>query len=298
MRKTPSLLRFFPRSWRPYILHMRPRAFPVVAAHFSVGVMLASEFQFTPDRIGRWIAGVLLWAGFGHSGTLALNSAIDRDQGDIGYLSNPPPVPRFLWLYALVLLVLGGAGAAFLSSRFWIIYAICMAMAILYSVPPVRLRKHFLVPSLIIGIGVALGFLIGATLSRGTSLTGTIVFGALLLVAFNTGPSMTKDLADVDGHQASGIISLPVVVGIEKAAKITSVVALSSWIFAFLFLMLFDMKPVVFLTVGACFVFSALAIRNMLSDVNDQDNVILSFRLFALGGLATYASMVVGAFLG
>jgi 4-hydroxybenzoate polyprenyltransferase len=138
--KTRSLLRFFPRSWHPYILHMRPRAFPVVAAHFSVGVMLASEFQFTPDRIGRWIAGVLLWAGFGHSGTLALNSAIDRDEGDIGYLSNPPPVPRFLWLYALVLLVLGGAGAAFLSSRFWIIYAICMAMAILYSVPPVRLK--------------------------------------------------------------------------------------------------------------------------------------------------------------
>ena len=138
--KVRSLLRLFPRSWRPYILHMRPRAFPIVAAHFSVGALLACGLQITPQAIGRWIVGVLLWAGLGHSGTLALNSAIDRDEGDIGYLSDPPPVPRFLWLYALSLLFLGGIGAAFLSWRFWGAYAICAVMAVLYSVPPVRLK--------------------------------------------------------------------------------------------------------------------------------------------------------------
>jgi len=105
-----------------------------------VGVMLASELDFSPEVLTRWIAGVILWAGFGHSGTLALNSAIDRDEGDIGYLSNPPPVPKSLWLYALVLLLLGGVGACFLSLRFLISYLVCAAMAILYSVPPMRLK--------------------------------------------------------------------------------------------------------------------------------------------------------------
>ena len=140
MSEMRSLLRFLPHSWGAYILHMRPRAFPIVAAHFSVGVILASELRFTPEVIWRWIAGILLWAGFGHSGTLALNSAIDKDEWDIGYLSDPPPVPRFLWAYALILLFLGGVGAFFVSSGFFTIYTVCTVMAILYSVPPMRLK--------------------------------------------------------------------------------------------------------------------------------------------------------------
>jgi 4-hydroxybenzoate polyprenyltransferase len=236
------------------------------------------------------------------AGIYILNDVCDIDIDSVSSRDRPLPSglieTRKAAVAAVLLLVLGPVLAIPISHEASLLLGVFGALGVAYSVPPVRLRKYFLVPSLIIGIGVALGFLIGATLSRGTSLTGTIVFGALLLVAFNTGPSMTKDLADVEGHQASGIISLPVVVGMERAAKITSVVALSSWIFAFLFLMLFDMKPVVFLAVGACFAFAALVIRKMLSDVNDQDNVILSFRLFALGGLATYASMIVGAFLG
>jgi 4-hydroxybenzoate polyprenyltransferase len=141
LAKLRGLLSYLPAPWRPYILHMRPRAFPIVAAHFSVGAMLASGLHLTPDVIWRWAVGVLLWAGFGHSGTLALNSAIDQDRGDIGYLSDPPPVPRYLWLYALLLLVLGGVGALLLAPRFSIVYAVCAVMAVLYSVPPVRLKS-------------------------------------------------------------------------------------------------------------------------------------------------------------
>lgn len=140
MSKARELLKVFPSSWRPYILHMRPRAFGVVAAHFSVGAMLASELEFTPQVIWQWIAGVILWAGFGHSGSLALNSAIDKDKGDIGYLSDPPPAPRYLWLYALILLAVGAIGALFLPRQFFAIYLVCAVMAVLYSVPPVRLK--------------------------------------------------------------------------------------------------------------------------------------------------------------
>jgi 4-hydroxybenzoate polyprenyltransferase len=119
---------------------MRPRAFGIVAAHFGVGALLASQFQFTSQIIWQWLAGTIIWAGFGHSGTLALNSAIDRDKGDIGYLSDPPPVPRTLWLYALILLTLGAVGALLLPRPFLVVYLVCTGMAVLYSVPPVRLK--------------------------------------------------------------------------------------------------------------------------------------------------------------
>jgi 4-hydroxybenzoate polyprenyltransferase len=140
MSRARELLKVFPASWRPYILHMRPRAFGIVAAHFSVGAMLASQLQLTPQAIWQWIAGAILWAGFGHSGTLALNSAVDKDKGDIGYLADPPPVPRHLWLYALTLLALGAIGALFLPRQFLVVYLVCAGMAVFYSVPPVRLK--------------------------------------------------------------------------------------------------------------------------------------------------------------
>lgn len=142
------LIGFLPISWQPYVLHMRLRAFPLVVGHVSVGVLLASQGSFTPRQVGQWIVGALLWAGFGHSGTLALNSAFDRDEGDIGYLSNPPPVPRHLGLYGTTLLLLGALGAVLplgrplMPHQFLIAYLLCTAMSIAYSVPPIRLKAH------------------------------------------------------------------------------------------------------------------------------------------------------------
>jgi 1,4-dihydroxy-2-naphthoate octaprenyltransferase len=137
---TSHLLRLFPTSWHPYIRHMRLRAFPLVAAHFSVGALLAGDLHFTAGMVWQWVAGIVLWAGFGHSGTLAFNSAFDKDEGDIGYLADPPPVPRYLWLFGLALLLLGALGALLLPLQFLLVYLICAAMSVAYSAPPIRLK--------------------------------------------------------------------------------------------------------------------------------------------------------------
>jgi 4-hydroxybenzoate polyprenyltransferase len=135
-------IELLPASWQPYVLHMRLRAFPLVAGHFGAGVLLAGGGDFSARCILMSIAGAVLWAGFGHSGTLALNSAFDRDQGDIGYLSDPPPVPRYLWLYGGLLLLLGALGASWMAPQFLIAYLLCTAMSVAYSVPPIRLKAH------------------------------------------------------------------------------------------------------------------------------------------------------------
>jgi 4-hydroxybenzoate polyprenyltransferase len=92
--------------------------------------------------VARWALAALAWGVLGNGGTLALNSAYDRDEGDIGYLEDPPPVPRHLALFAAGLLAAGLPIAFILGWRFMVAYAICCVMAVLYSVPPFRFKAR------------------------------------------------------------------------------------------------------------------------------------------------------------
>jgi 4-hydroxybenzoate polyprenyltransferase len=91
-------------------------------------------------RLAEAALGVALWVVCLNGGTLALNSAFDRDEGDIAYLRQPPPPPRGLAPASIVLL-LAGQGAAFaLPPAYRVAYAVCAVMSVLYSVPPMRLK--------------------------------------------------------------------------------------------------------------------------------------------------------------
>jgi len=117
---------------------LRPKSWPVVAGHFAAGYFVAADLG--APGWPRLAAGAALWAvGLG-GGTLALNSAFDRDTGDVGYMKNPPLPPKGLAAAALALM-LASAGVAFvLSSSFGVALAICVAMSVLYSAPPARLK--------------------------------------------------------------------------------------------------------------------------------------------------------------
>src|SRR5207244_7462587 len=64
----------------------------------------------------------------------------DKDEGDIGYLNAPPPLPRYLLHFSAALLVIGQLLAFTLPAGFQIAYAICFILSILYSVPPFRFK--------------------------------------------------------------------------------------------------------------------------------------------------------------
>jgi len=108
----------------------------------SVGFLLANGLDFSAERLIRWALATLAWGMLGNGGTLAINSAFDRDEGDIGYLENPPSVPRHLALFALALMALGVPLALILGWRFSIAYGICFVMSLLYSVPPFRFKAR------------------------------------------------------------------------------------------------------------------------------------------------------------
>src|SRR6266536_973201 len=98
-------------------------------------------------RRGAWcvvVAGALrgpaIWGIFLNDGTLAINSVFDRDEGDIGYLKAPPPLPPHLLGFSLTLLAGGQLLAFTLPPAFRLVYGVCFLLSLLYSVPPFRFK--------------------------------------------------------------------------------------------------------------------------------------------------------------
>lgn len=125
-----------------YLLHLRPREWPIMIAHTSIGFVIAMGLRATVsgERLGAYLTALVAWVGCLNAGTLALNSAYDHDEGDIGYLDAPPPVPPRLALVSITLMALGQVLALTLPLGFGLAYAACFAMSVAYSVPPIRLK--------------------------------------------------------------------------------------------------------------------------------------------------------------
>jgi 1,4-dihydroxy-2-naphthoate octaprenyltransferase len=134
--------RLLPGDGFSYLLHMRPREWPIMIAHTTLGFVLALGVGATMHgtRFAALLGGLAVWVVLLNGGTLAINSAFDNDEGDIGYLDAPPPPPARLAVFGFALMAAGQGIAVALPRGFAIAYAICFAMSLLYSVPPVRLK--------------------------------------------------------------------------------------------------------------------------------------------------------------
>lgn len=130
-----------------YLLHLRPREWPIMVAHTALGIILAlglrgsAERLTTPEGLAMAVTALAIWVVCLNGGTLAINSAFDRDEGDVGYLDAPPPVPRHLATFSIALMAAGQVWALLaMPLTYSAAYAACFAMSLLYSVPPVRLK--------------------------------------------------------------------------------------------------------------------------------------------------------------
>lgn len=129
---------------RAWFWHLRPRSWPTVAGHALAGALMARGLDaLSPSgSLYKTLSACAIWAILLNGGTLALNSAIDRDEGDVGFLNDPPPIPRGLGIYGLMLMLLGCLPAWWIGRPFLAVYAISVVLSILYSVPPVRLKAR------------------------------------------------------------------------------------------------------------------------------------------------------------
>jgi 4-hydroxybenzoate polyprenyltransferase len=125
-----------------YLLHLRPAEWPIMAAHTAVGYLLAVGIggAASGQRLGPALLGIAVWVVCLNGGTLAINSAFDRDEGDVAYLRRPPRPPRHLTAFSLALMGMGQLIAFTLGTAFAVAYAICFVLSLAYSVPPLRLK--------------------------------------------------------------------------------------------------------------------------------------------------------------
>ena len=134
--------RLLPGDLFSYVLHMRPAEWPIMAAHTALGYVLAVGLKGagSGERFLPALLALVVWVILLNGGTLAINSVFDKDEGDIGYLIAPPPLPSHLLAFSLVLLAGGQVLALLLPPAFRFAYAICFVLSILYSVPPFRFK--------------------------------------------------------------------------------------------------------------------------------------------------------------
>jgi 4-hydroxybenzoate polyprenyltransferase len=125
-----------------YLLHTRPIEWPILAAHTAIGYFLAVGLRgvIAGERLSPASLGIALWVVCLNGGTLALNSAYDRDEGDIAYLRQPPPAPPHLAAFGAGLMLVGAASAFLLPRGYTFAYLACLVLSVLYSVPPLRLK--------------------------------------------------------------------------------------------------------------------------------------------------------------
>lgn len=168
---------------KPYILHLRPRMFPMIflqiVSGLIIGYLISSSVELNILTI---LVGIFSYVVLLSGGTLALNSFYDKDKGDIGWLNNPPKVPKYLHLYSLALMILGLIVAYLINYRFFIAYFIYFLLSILYSVPPFRWKEKAGFDAFVnaMGYGVLTMYAGYALLDLSLSMTMTLV----LLIEF------------------------------------------------------------------------------------------------------------------
>lgn len=225
--------RLLPGDLFSYFLHLRPAEWPIMAAHTAVGFVLATGLSpaLHGDGMLTLVWALVLWVVFLNGGTLAVNSAFDNDEGDIGYLDAPPRPPRRLFGFSMTLMLAGQVLAFTLPLGFVIAYAVCFAMSVAYSVPPIRLKAVGGVDWLINmwGFGTLTPYAGWAATGRPLTLASGLVLLAFCPLFAALYP--LTQLYQWDEDMARGDRTLAIMLGMKRSLKVAVLAALAAFIF-------------------------------------------------------------------
>ncbi len=182
---------------------MRPDQWSILTIQFLVPVMLTAPAArgggcwFNPASATVLGVSWFVWVVLLNGGTLAFNSAYDKDTGPVAYLANPPQPPPWLAAAATGFMMLGPILSWYIvGSSLALLVAICVILSLFYSHPLVRLKARpgldLLVNMLGYGAGTTLaGFLAGHAAYFGAS-GNACVPGGWQSVAW---PGLTESLS-------------------------------------------------------------------------------------------------------
>jgi 4-hydroxybenzoate polyprenyltransferase len=210
----------------PWLLHLRPAEWPVMAGHTALGWVLAAGLR-VPD--GTAMLGLFAWVVCLNGGTLALNSAFDRDEGDVAYLRRPPRPPRGLAAGAIVLMLAGLALTWGFPAPWQWLYGTCVVMSVAYSMPPLRLKAVGGADWVInmVGFGTLTPWAGWAITGRPFGLADAVLLGAFcpLFAAFYP----LTQLYQMDQDRARGDRTLVLRLGARRALAVALLAAATAF---------------------------------------------------------------------
>jgi 1,4-dihydroxy-2-naphthoate octaprenyltransferase len=146
-----------------YFVHLRLLFQFLLSPVFLWGYLLASG-KVNSQLLIAYVAFHL----FGYAGGTALNSYYDRDEGPIGGLAQPPPVPEHLLAFSMGWQAAGFLLALTVNLSFAAIYAAMFWMSVAYSHPRTRWKGKPLPALTTVALGQGVfAFLGGWSAARG-----------------------------------------------------------------------------------------------------------------------------------
>jgi len=161
-------------------------------------------------------------------GVYIANDIFDLEEDRINDPDRPLPrgivSVRSASLAAGICLVAGVTLAAIRPSvlPFVLLFAV---VGLAYSVPHIRLKKYMVLPYVVIGSFGFFSFMAGALWV--SQIDGRALFLGLIMFAIFTGNSTVKEFKDVEGDMKRGSKTLPLVIGLKPAARLSAGLMLS-----------------------------------------------------------------------
>lgn len=188
----------------------------------SSGVALADRWPFL-------VAGVLLTGPLVCGTSQAVNDWFDRHVDAINQPDRPIPSGRIAGRWGLWIAVAGTALslAVAAATGVWVFAATCLGLACAwgYSAPPFRFKTSGIWGPAVVALTYeGLTWFTGAAVMAG-ALPAPRVLAILMLYSAGAHGIMTlNDFKAVAGDRATGLRSLPVVLGVDRAARVACTV--------------------------------------------------------------------------
>jgi geranylgeranylglycerol-phosphate geranylgeranyltransferase len=135
-------------------------------------------------------------------------------------------------LFSLLLYFVGLVIAFNLTPQYFVIYSIATILSILYSLPPIRLRKRFLINSF--SVTILYGLLCPLAGWSLMPVNPVPIFMLIFLLLFGFGLSITRDFEDYMGDKIYSNKTIPVLFGTKGSVFITSSTLIVSFLYLFL----------------------------------------------------------------
>ncbi|MFC2162949.1 UbiA family prenyltransferase [Candidatus Altiarchaeota archaeon] len=208
---------------------------PLRLAHYesmlTLGVILAykanpSIFNMASPFTYLIFLNMLLSVALTWMSAVNLNDLWDLTSDKMTNKGRPLPTKTFKideYTQVTAIYLLGSVFYALsVSYEFLVLIIVCHVVSVLYSMPPVRLKKYPIVSKACIGLASMTIMYAGyAAANPGNSLNALPAATSLFIFAGYTLASHVIELKDYKSDKATGIRTLPVVLGLPLATKVT-----------------------------------------------------------------------------